>query len=751
LTKKRGTFKQRKKNTFYQQPLEKCVEMMRSIDTINGKKPEKLCILMTDGFPMDCGGKKDMFSEITQPLVSGTTRAEDCQTKAASEGVKIQTIFIQTGSSLSVFNAQSLDILARISHCTGYKELEPASSGLSKEVVGTYDDGSDCPYMRAAISGSSAAYRWLEKQADALVDAVLEEVIQLCPVNYHVKNAQCVKCPPNHSNPRTDDRCQADTECIARNAKPCEKVEVEHNPVAVVYVVDFSNSVKEMSGPELKTQFDVMRHVRDGFKSVYEKDGANAKDMMMTSMVSFSNDWQSHVFENQASRSEPGFTDSLSIIDDVWNEKGSNKWTPSFGTTNYEGAVQECYRLLKHKIPADFLAKNPVKLCVLITDGAPQDCGGTKKMQPVSARPFVLPSSNKQQCADTTNAEPSKLLTLYLSLDGNLSGSLAKQKMRLMSELSSCGGHIGTPRGNRKFLSDFQGRTGSDSGPDCNYFYATKKYDNVKHFVPRFIETVTKVKSADTCKINFKVRNHHCVACSAGRTTSEEHDRCGPNTTCIGDPAVSDEVDPEAPSTTPAPAAATTTTTTQAPIIENLSVSEEALTETVENFGEDVKHTEVTKEISAAENTDLIEDLGTVNSKEQLVSVLQSSAGKPILEKLGFTNIDELVPALKRLQGNGPAAKDGEKDLSKKGLALLLNAAKLPAGKDDVKSSIDTLVTSLEAVPANVRSGEEVIEPEEEASTTTSEEDDLDAKSSTNLLQVFFSLAITTVGSMYLL
>jgi hypothetical protein len=181
-----GTFQQYKKNTFYQKPLEKCVELMKSIDLINGKKPEKLCILMTDGLPMDCGGKKNMFSPITQPLVSGTTRAEDCQTEAVKEGVKIQTIFIQTGSRVSEFNHQSLAILATISHCDSYKEQNPPSSGLTKEVKGTYKDGSDCPYMRAAISSSTRAYSWLRKQADELVEAVLEPVVQLCPRNYLV-------------------------------------------------------------------------------------------------------------------------------------------------------------------------------------------------------------------------------------------------------------------------------------------------------------------------------------------------------------------------------------------------------------------------------------------------------------------------------------------------------------------------------------------------------------------------------------
>jgi hypothetical protein len=179
----------------------------------------------------------------------------------------------------------------------------------------------------------------------------------------------------------------------------------------------------------------------------------------------------------------------------------------------------------------------------------------------------------------------------------------------------------------------------------------------------------------------------------------------------------------------------------------------------VEDFGDEVKETELTEKISEEDQKELIEDLGFVNSKEQLVSKLQSSEGKAVLEKLGFNNMDELLPALKRLQGNGPPAKEGEKDLSKEGLAMLLNAAKLPADEQNVKASIGSLVESFEAVPAKVRSGEETIEPETPGADGGVAndgdggvgDDDLEDKSSAELLRVFFSLAITAVGSMLLI
>jgi hypothetical protein len=426
------------------------------------------------------------------------------------------------------------------------------------------------------------------------------------------------------------------------------------------------------------------------------------------------------------------------------------------------------------------------------------------------------------QCADKINDEPSKLLTLYLSAEKSFSSKVAKLKMNLLSELSKCG-YYGPPKGvGRQFWSDIEGkytnpRTKSGGEP-CNYLYATRDYNNIVDFMPRFVRTVTKLTGLeDKCPKDYKVRNGGCEPCSDDRTTDGRHDRCGPNTRCKGDPE-SEGYDPTttaAPTTTEGPcqdkckpwtlhntcgfeyaigkpdscassqaakSASTknkydseektettasandsydseekTETTASANDsydseekteddvsasepkvvkVKNPNVNKEAVNRSVESLGDAVQTTESTKELSEEEENKLKKAVEHVHSLRDLIDLLQSKAGKEVLDIVGVKHINGLIAAIDRSK-DGSAAPEGETNLSKKSVAIIFNAAKLST--EAAEASLDSLKSELENLPENIRSGEETIEPAAGQHQGAS-----------SPVGAIFALIITAIGSFYL-
>lgn len=878
--KMKGEIKQYKKNTFYQKPIEKAVEMLAALNfEVDGKPAKKIAILWTDGAPMDCGGKKNMFGKGVQSLVTEDTNAQECTANAKAAGVNVMTVFLKTGGKDSELNPESLDILTTISSCDSRKNVTPASGGLSQEISGTNSDGSDCPYLVVAVSSAGAAYTYLEKKAQELVDSVLENVPQLCEVDHHVKDKQCVACPegtrrdagddacldntqcitvdpcvvegpqlcpeenmhvknnechacpegtsravkddkckddtecqdvdpcelgpqlcpmenmhvkdnqchacpPGTHRASRDDKCEGDSTCDELEKKECETQAKDRNPVAVVFVVDVSNSVKSLPGATgeanwLKPQFDIMRKTLEGLASVYPE--GTTKDNIQFSIISFSNNWQHHIFEDQASRKGPAFTNDPGMIDTVWNEYKAGTWKPEFTITKYKGPVQEGYRMLKNDVPKEWLAKNPdAKLLTsLITDGAPFDCGGDMSFQPSNAskdlKQWMDPKGTNADCMD----DEADLLVLYAGTDYNWTDEITKRKLGLLANISRCGDYMEA----KGFPNSLVGKK---DGKECNLFFATRGIDyrtQIEKFVPRFVETITTSGSKeDFCPINFKVMERTCVVCAKGKTTTKPHNRCGPNTNCLGDGETSEfpvedggsedgagkvvveevEVEvsadkhceeeckdqPEGSSiATPGDcqsycecdADGAEAKRTQdghifsaktghiipsedkkdgdclesgeksAPIVkkENAKVSKEAIDETAKSL-EAVKLVEGAEDVKEEEFNEATSSLMTINTLPGLVSFLQTSEGKEVLDNMGFKNIKDLVIALERALKvkNGEEVEDSDiEDIHMSELVLLLHAANLSTKEEDLDKSINTLVEALKEVPEEIQNG----------------------------------------------
>lgn len=116
----------------------------------------------------------------------------------------------------------------------------------------------------------------------------------------------------------------------------------------------------------------------------------------------------------------------------------------------------------------DFAAMDPIRTCVLVTDGAPMDCGGTKAMQLPEAQEFVRPEVTFDMCMPK-NGE--KFLSLYLGVDGALGPNVDPRSQFHLNHLAKFAGCTGyTDAG-------FETKVGTVNGGKCDGFLATTQYE----------------------------------------------------------------------------------------------------------------------------------------------------------------------------------------------------------------------------------------------------------------------------------
>jgi len=196
------------------------------------------------------------------------------------------------------------------------------------------------------------------------------------------------------------------------------------SPVALGFVFDSSNSLH----PEaFQKQFRVAQSMHRAYVQYFLDTYGRADGKVWTSIEQFS-------FRNETLRN---MTDNIHVFDDLWREFG-HTWKQQKSITYYHDALHECYRILDEDLPPEIRAQKPLRQCILLTDGLPQDCGGTEDMHPKGNEMGKLIRPMSVNACLPGSDSGIEVQTLFLAQKKPKSEDIHTDRLSLLSKLSSC-------------------------------------------------------------------------------------------------------------------------------------------------------------------------------------------------------------------------------------------------------------------------------------------------------------------------